>query len=92
MCAQRRRLGLAAPPSDWGIPEQSKIRVVPIVAIGAGRMSQEALPRLEMVHEALGRSPSLSARLEPLEVWLFPEADGGPPRVWRPGREQRLAP
>lgn len=86
MSVQRRRLGLAAPPSEWDVPVQSEIRVVPVVAIGAGKLSSEALPRLSKVHQALQKWPSLSARLDPLEVWWVPD-DGDSPVVWRPDIE-----
>ena len=71
MVHQRRTLGLPAPEVE--LPPQASIRVAPVISIGAGKMSTQARPRLEAIHRALNASPSLSARLDPLEVWQHDE-------------------
>ena len=84
MAAQRRRLSLPAP--SWTLPEQSKIRVVPVIAIGDGKRSPQALDRLVKIHNALCGSRSLSSRLDPLEVWHH-DATGQREYQWRPGTD-----
>jgi hypothetical protein len=84
MAAQRRRLSLPAP--SWALPEQSKIRIVPVIAIGDGKRSPQALVRLVKIHTALQASPSLSSRLDPLEVWHH-DATGQREHQWRPGTD-----
>ena len=68
MLDQRARLGLGrAGPL---VPPET---VVPVVAIGPGKVSKEALPRLRQVAEAV--RPVLTARpsVMPLEIWFVDE-------------------
>jgi hypothetical protein len=68
MLDQRARLGLGRPG-----PAPTPESVVPVVAIGPGKLSKEALPRLRQVAQAV--QPVLQARpsVQPLEVWLVDE-------------------
>jgi hypothetical protein len=68
MLDQRARLGLGrAGPL---VPPET---VVPVVALGPGKLSKEALPRLRQVAQAI--QPVLQARpsVAPLELWLVDE-------------------
>ena len=69
-----QRLTLILPAPHVKIPSQASMRVVPVISIGAGKMSAQAHPRLEAIHAALQAAPSLSARLDPLEIWRHDEA------------------
>ena len=81
MIHQRQRLGLPGP--RWELGEQPMLRVVPVIAIGAGPQSSVAVERLREVHEALQRLPPESARVDPLEVWHHDET-GQRTSHWRP--------
>ncbi len=73
---QRAMLGLPAPPQPARLSEP--LRVVPVLAIGPGTVSDEAWPRLRSVANAVaGAVPTI----EPLEVLVL-DGDGGPTR-WR---------
>jgi hypothetical protein len=80
MLAQRVHLGLTAPGDGARIP----VKVVPVVALGAGPRSPAALERLAAVAESLamtGLDP-----VEPLEVWIL-DHRGGIEQRWLPSRE-----
>lgn len=68
MLEQRARLGLGRPG-----PIEAPTTVVPVVALGPGKLSGQALPRLRQVAQAV--QPVLSAQqsLQPLEVWMVDE-------------------
>ncbi|HSP36521.1 MAG TPA: hypothetical protein VLR26_02080 [Frankiaceae bacterium] len=68
MLDQRARLGLGragpiVPPTT----------VVPVIAIGPGKRSKEALPRLQHVAKAVQPVLDTQQSLQPLEVWLVDE-------------------
>ena len=81
MAAQRASLGLPAPASQ--LPAQPAMRVVPVIAIGHGSRSPQALTRLAQVHTALEALPAHSPRLDPLEVWHVDD-QGERQHQWRP--------
>lgn len=66
MLDQRARLGLGRPG-----PLHSPEGVVPVVAVGPGKLGKEALPRLREVAQAV--QPVLRERrtVQPLEVWFI---------------------
>jgi hypothetical protein len=68
MLDQRARLGLGRPG-----PLQSPDAVVPVVAIGPGKRSKEALPRLRQVAEAVQPVLQEGRSVMPLEIWLVDE-------------------
>ena len=88
MIAQRHRLGLPSP--SWRLQPQPSLRVVPVIAIGDGSMSPHALDRLIEIHKALGTHPSISGRLDPLEVWQLDE-QGNRTARWLPGIDPKPA-
>jgi hypothetical protein len=69
MLDQRARLGLGRAG-----PIVPPTAVTPVVAIGTGKLSKEALPRLRQVAEAV--QPVLQAQqsLQPLELWFVDDA------------------
>lgn len=69
MLDQRARLGLGRPG-----PLVAPTCVVPVVAIGPGKRSKEALPRLRQVAQAVRPVLQERASVAPLEVWLLDEA------------------
>jgi hypothetical protein len=62
---QRRRLGLAG-GGDW--PIAAPLRLVPVIGIGGGEPSGEAIRRLHMVQDRLRRE---GVGYDDLEVWQF---------------------
>lgn len=88
MAHQRHQLGLSGPPFRFA--DQESLRVVPVLAIGAGPRSPVALDRLQQVAEALQAIPPANGRIDPLEVWLL-DPTGHPVTIWRPALEPNPA-
>jgi hypothetical protein len=80
MAAQRHDLGLL--DARWSTIPTPPSAVVPVVAIGPGIRSPEALPRLGEIATALV-PVAQHPLIEPVEVWLV-APDGEPEIVWRP--------
>jgi len=84
MAEQRHELGLL--DERWCTPLAADARVAPIVAIGGGKLSPDALPRLAAVAGVLAAVPSSepgAELLDPLEVWLCSDS-GFPDKIWLP--------
>jgi hypothetical protein len=84
MVAQRASLGLV--DAAWTFAPTSKLRILPVVAIGGWPASPLALTRLAALVAALQTSPPRSERIDPLEIWLLDE-HGHPETIWRPETE-----
>jgi len=69
MGVQRHRLGLCAPPSAV-----TAARVVPVLAIGAGRVAAAALDDARALGGVL--SQERAAGIDPMEIWLLDAAGG----------------
>lgn len=97
MADQRRALGLL--DDRWSPASAGQLRVLPVLAIGSGQMSREAMPRITAIAEALSSLNWSSNRVDPFEVWLLDD-DGvasdrlilgqssrasGPPNIGKPG-------
>lgn len=67
MADQRRALGLLG--DRWR--PSSELRVLPVLAIGTGQMSREAMPRISAIAQALESVHWSSERVDPFEVWLL---------------------
>lgn len=84
MADQRRELGLL--DERWCAPLNASARVVPVLAIGSGNLSPEALPRLAAIActlaDVCSREPGAEL-VDPLEVWLCSD-DGVPDTIWLP--------
>ncbi len=80
MAAQRVELGLLEGGWAQRVPEAP--RVVPVVAIGAGRRSGEALPRLASLWKSISEF-GVHPLVDPLEVWLL-DPSGEPELIWVP--------
>jgi len=68
MSAQRQTLGLAVP----GCLVAENPKVVPVLAIGAGKSSEEGLRRARLLAQAL--APTQTESVLPLEVWRLDPA------------------
>ncbi len=80
MCAQRQALGLL--DTRWAPAPPASNRVVPVLAIGRGIRSPQALTRIAKVFDAVAEELT-GVRLDPLEVWIL-DAGGDPETIWRP--------
>jgi hypothetical protein len=69
MADQRRALGLL--DDCWRPATAGQLRVLPVLAIGSGQMSREAMPRIKAIAEALALVHWSSERIDPFEVWLL---------------------
>jgi len=84
MAMQRHEIGLL--DARWTQALADGARVVPVLAIGAGTLSTEALPRVAEIAACVRDMPAVgmwSSRLDPLEIWIC-GPDGRPGTVWRP--------
>jgi hypothetical protein len=80
MLDQRVELGLT-PAAAQGVGHPP--RIIPVVAVGPGKRSSQALPRLGQMAESLAAVPTLSPAIDPLQVWLLDE-HGHPQEVLTP--------
>ena len=77
MLEQRIALGLTSPGRvDLAKP----LRIVPVLAIGAGRASREAIKRATMVQDAINECAKPTAPVSRPEVWVL-HTDGEPSLV-----------
>lgn len=76
MREQRFKIGVT---SDRRAEIREPIEVVPVIAIGAGKKSNKAIPRLEQVAAAVATAPK-PPHVAPFEVWLLDE-NGHPSKI-----------
>jgi hypothetical protein len=81
MAEQRTQLGLL--DSRWQFASADRIRIVPVLALGAGRLSPKASGRLAAVAQVLHGRRVTTPRVDPLQVWQIDEL-GNPVTVWTP--------
>jgi hypothetical protein len=73
MLSQRVALGLATSISTLAT---GPVSIVPVLAVGSGKLSPVALSRAWEVQEVLASSLTLLDSLEPFELWRLDEHGG----------------
>ena len=84
MAWQRSQLDLL--DERWQFANAEQIRIVPVLALGPGKLSPQATRRLAAVADVLHTRQIATPRVHPLEVWQVDHL-GNPVMVWKPSAE-----